>query len=81
MATKKVSKGNIFNCIENAQRNKKLRKEIQSFMETRGKGYTDKTFMERFHELGYENVSLKDARTLLNNVKTLKDTDQMPWKY
>ncbi len=83
MATqkKRASKGNIFDCIDDAQKNRKLREEIQAFIKAKGKGYTPETFLQKFHAYGYDNVSLKDAGTLLANIQKLKNPDEWDWHY
>jgi hypothetical protein len=75
------SKGTIFSCIHDADTNKKLRDEIVAFIQSRGEGYTGKTFMERFHAWGYLNVSLEDATNLLDNIRQLKDPNNFDYHY
>ncbi len=81
MATqkKRASKGNIFDCIDDAQKNRKLREEILAFIKNKGKDYTPETFVKKFHGYGYYNVSLKDADTLLAMVK--KTRNEIDWHY
>lgn len=78
---KAASKGTIFSCVKDADKNKKLSEEIEAFVSTKGKGYTPKKLMERFHALGYENVSLADATSVLASVQELKHPDTWDWHY
>ncbi len=72
MATKKVSKGNMFNFFEDASKDPKLQKEMKAMIKKKGKGETPKTFMEKFHKLGYDGVSLRDCKKILDILKLPK---------
>jgi hypothetical protein len=81
MAEKKVSKGNILSCVNDANKNPKLEAQIKAFIKNKGKGQTPKTLMDRFHRLGYEDVSLKDTRALLANIRGLQNPKDWDWHY
>jgi hypothetical protein len=78
---KKMSKGNVWDFIEDANRSTRLYNQMMDIIRTRGEGYTANSLMEKFHSLGYENVSLLDAKRIINTVKKLKDPEGWDWHY
>ncbi len=81
MAEKKVSKGNVFDFIEDALRDPKLYKEMMKVINNKGKGLTPKAFMEKFHRMGYSGVSLQAARSTLATLRTVKNPKGWDWHY
>jgi hypothetical protein len=79
--SKKASKGNVFDFIEDANRNPNLYKKMIAIIRTKGKGYTPQSLMKKFHSLGYEGVSLQNAKRILTTLKKLKDPDAWDWHY
>jgi|OpeIllAssembly_1097287.scaffolds.fasta_scaffold180292_2 hypothetical protein len=78
---KKVSKGNVFDFIEDANKDPKLYKQMIAIIKTKGKGYTAETLLKKFHRLGYEGVSLQATKRIMATLKRLKDPEAWDWHY
>ena len=81
MAEKKVSKGNMSKFIEDAIEDPKLYNQMMAVIKTKGKGLTPGKFMEKFHRLGYEGVSMQDAKSTLATLRKLKNPESWDWHY
>ena len=75
------SKGNIFNFIEDAAKNPKLHKKMADVINTRGKGMTPNKLVNEFHRFGYDVVSLRDTRKILDIVKKAINPADWDWSY
>jgi hypothetical protein len=75
-----VSKGNIFNFIEDASKDPKLQKQMTAMIKKKGKGETPKTFMQKFHDLGYLDVRFTDCKKILDIIKGV-DPSAWDWSY
>ena len=81
MAGKKVSKGNFFDFIEDANRDPKLHKQMTELIKKKGKGETAETLLKKFHRLGYEGVSLQVTKSILATMRRLKNPEGWDWHY
>jgi hypothetical protein len=68
MADKKQSKGNFFNFIEDAsKKNSKVRKEMLTVVKK--KGLNADKLLQEFQKRGYDGVSLRDCRRMMELLK------------
>ncbi len=82
MAKKPQSKGNFFNFIEDTTKDPKLRKKMFDIINKRGAGETPKSLMEKFHNLGYDGVNLRDCKKIMDIMKKgVKDPSAWDWSY
>lgn len=81
MAKKKVSKGNVFDFIEDANEDPKVYKQMMAVIKTKGKNETPDSLLKKFHRLGYEGVSLQATKSILATLRSLKKTDAWDWHY
>jgi len=70
MAKKKESKGNIFNFFEDASKDPTLQKKMLAVIKTKGKGMKPEGLLKKFHDLGYDGVSLRDCNRILIILKS-----------
>ena len=75
------SKGNFFNFIEDAAEDDALRAKMTVIIEDKGRNETPETLLTKFHDEGYDGVSLRDTIKILEMVKKLKDPKAWDWSY
>ena len=75
------SKGSVLNFIEDVASDQKLYEQMRLFIDQRGKGWTAQKLLTKFHKLNYDDVSLKDCKKLLVNVKRIKNPSAWDWSY
>lgn len=78
---KKVSKGNVFDFIEDANRNPTLYKQMIAIIKTKGSGYTADKLLKKFHRLGYEGVSLQNTKKIIATLRRLENPEAWDWHY
>lgn len=76
----KVSKGNIFNFIEDTSKDKELQNLMTAMIKKKGKGEKPETLLEEFLRLGYDGVSLRDCKKILDILKGV-DPSAWDWSY
>lgn len=82
MAPKKESKGDFVKFIKDAANDPKLHKKMIAVVNKKGKGETPETLLKKFHDLGYNGVSLQHCITALFILKEgMKDPSLMDWSY
>jgi len=81
MAGKKVSKGNVFDFIEDANKDPKLYNQMIAIIKKKGKGETPETLLKKFHRLGYEGVSLQATKNIIATLRRLKNPEAWDWHY
>ena len=81
MPRKKQSKGNFFNFIDDVATDPNLHKKMLDIIKKKGKGETPDKLLKKFQGLGYDGVSLRDAKRILGILKRVKDPSRWDWSY
>jgi len=69
MEKKRKSKGDIFDFINDAAKNEELHKDMVSVITSKGEGLVANSFLKKFHDRGYKDVTLQDCKKLLKIIK------------
>ncbi len=82
MEKKKQSKGDIFDFIDDAAKDKELHKKVVQMITSKGEGITPDNFLKEFYSLGYYDVNQRDCEKLLEIIrKDIADPSSWDWSY